>query len=125
MFKLQQISGLTNLDPLHLYLGVVDSFLGEYDWNCLSSTSDELLEFLFPEHGNFSLRQGFQEYLEKNDPLFAEIINKLKQKKDKEGINDRAITLVIVYIIANLDYFKELSCTKYRSIDAAWKPSKR
>lgn len=45
--KLQELTGLSNDDPIHRYLGLVDKFFGDYDWNNLELSKTELQEAFF------------------------------------------------------------------------------
>ena len=126
--KLQKITGLSNDDPIHRYLGLVDKFFGDCDWNNLELSKTELQEAFFKflkhpvdtivEENDFDL---FEEYLQENEPLFAGLVDKLRRHKFSVGMDNQGLRMVLMFIVANV---KELSkSSKHRSLNAGWKPS--
>lgn len=129
--KLQELTGLTDADPIHRYLGLVDKILGEFDWNNLDFSSKLMAEVVFyylnhpvlqPTVEDIQL-DSFEKYLEENEPLFATIVNKLRRHKEREGMGNYEIRIVMVWIAANIDYLKERSKPGRRLLNAGWKPS--
>lgn len=129
--KLQELSGLTNADPIHRYLGLVDKILGDYDWNNLDLPSETLTKMVFyhlkhpvlyPKVEDNQLDE-FVEYLQKNEPLLAKIVNQLRRHKEQEGMGNYEVRIVLMYLTANMDYLKERSKPGRRKINAGWKPS--
>lgn len=129
--KLQELSGLTNADPIHRYLGLVDKILGDYDWNNLDLSSKTLVEIafrylkhpvLYPKVEDNQL-DGFEDCLRESEPLLAKIVNQLRRHKEQEGMGNYEVRIVVLYITANMDYLKERSKPGRRVINAGWKPS--
>lgn len=129
--KLQELSGLTDADPIHRYLGLVDKILGEFNWNNLDFSSEPMTEVVFrylkhpimqPKVEDVQL-DGFEKYLQETEPLFAAIVNKLRRHKQREGMENRDVRIVLMWIIANIDYLKERSKPGRRLLNAGWKPS--
>lgn len=136
ILKLQDFSGLTDRDPLYRYLGIVDKFLGEYDWLDVGHTLPvgEIQQGLFLCFGKFKLQvsddslDSFEEYLKLNEEIeLAEIISKLRKRIGQEEIDNNGIRAVVLFIVANIDYLKEKylkSAGKVnRKITSNWKVS--
>lgn len=129
---LQELSGLTDVDPIYRYFGVVDKFLGDFDWSDVNHTlsQDELIELLFyclghpvqiqiPENNRIDYFQNI--LIQKNEPVIAEIVHKLKARIDNNGIR-----VVFMWIFANLDLLKEKYFErgiKHRDVMSSWRPS--
>lgn len=129
--KLQELSGLTNADPIHRYLGLVDRILGDYDWNNLDLPSETLTEIVFhylkhpvlyPKVEDNQL-DDLENCLQECEPLLAKILNQLRRHKDRETMNNVDIRIVLLYVTANIDDLKERSKPGRRKINAGWKPS--
>jgi hypothetical protein len=135
---LQEISGLSNADPIYRYLGIVDRFLGEHDWtDTLQNLSLE--ELIASTRGLFfrgktllnieeSFFDDFERFLQENsEPVIAEIVTKLRQRKGEEGMDLGGMRATIMFIVVNLDYLKERYLEgrkgRFRQITTGWKPS--
>lgn len=129
--KLQELTGLTDADPIHRYLGLVDQLLGDYDWNNFDLPSKKIVEIVFEylKHpvmfSNVEDNQldELEDCLQKEEPLLAKIVKQLRRHKEQEGMGNYGIRIVLLYIAANVDYFKEKSKPGRRKIDAGWRPS--
>lgn len=126
--KLQDLSGLTNNDPIYRYLGIVDKLITEKDLGQLNRSlsqeqlTDALWFYLGHPVQNSTVQDSQIEQLENylqqnNEPIFLEIVFKLKQKKSNlqqkgfketitEDVDNHGIRCVLMYLIANLDTFK-------------------
>jgi len=137
--KLQELTGLSDADPIHRYLGIVDRFLGEHDWfeTCHKLQKDEVIEAMwlclghpvqYPIVEDYCL-DNFEEYLkQKSEPEIADIVYKLRRRKGEEGIDNHGIRVVMMWLIANIDYLKERYLEegygkRHRKITAGWYPS--
>lgn len=128
--KLQKSSGLSEIDPMWHYLGLLDRLLtpcgSDFNWRNLSISPDDAVKLII---GCLNHPLNFKEvtddqfdFLEKvlhqREPLFAEILNKLRRHKDREGIDNKSLRMVLFYLAVNLDLFREQSTSKWRSITA-------
>jgi hypothetical protein len=135
---LQELSGLTDVDPIYRYFGIVDKFLGgDFDWSDVNYTlsQNELIDLLFFCLGHPVQTQTlenkridyFQNMLvENNEPVIAEMVHKLRIRKGEEGIDNHGIRVVFMWIFANLDLLKERHFergVKHRDIMSSWRPS--
>lgn len=135
--KLQGLTGLSNDDPIHRYLGIVDRFLGDHDWLDTNRKlqKDELIGVMWlclghPVHHPIvedCCLDNFETQLkQKSEPIIAEIVNKLRRRKGEEGIDNHGIRVVMMWILSNIDYLKEKYLEeglRHRKITADWSPS--
>ena len=135
--KLQEQTGLSNADPIHRWLGMVDRFLGEYDWSDRTIPKESLTESIwlylghpvqYPIVEDYCL-DNFQEYLQENgEPGLAEIVHKLRRRKGEDGIDNQGIRVIMMWLIANINHLKEIYLEEgngrfHRKITAGWIPS--
>lgn len=135
--KLQELTGLSNADPIHKWLGILDRFLGDHDWLDTSQKlpKDELAKAIwlclghpvkYPNVEEYCL-DNFEEYLQqKGEPVLAEIVNKLRRRKGEEGMDNHGIRCVMMWLVANIDYLKERYLeegNRPRRITAGWEQS--
>jgi hypothetical protein len=136
---LQSLSGLTDDDPIHRYLGIADKFLEDHNWaetvNII--TSEELFTLFFRCLGHPVTHAIVEDYkfdnLEEslkqlNEPVIAEIVNKLKRRKFDEGMENKGVRILLMWIFANLGLLKERylesgNGKKFRELNAPWYPS--
>lgn len=126
MSYLQRLAGLSDVDPLHRYLGIVDK-IGEIDWSQVGHklSQDELIGALWFYLGHpvdnwvcnkFKVTDAqldqFEKYLKEKEELsLAGIISKLKRKElQPKGfhkiigdLDNHGLRCVFMFIIANLD----------------------
>lgn len=130
--KLQELTGLSDVDPIHRHLGIVDKFLGDdHDWSERKLPRKDLIRALwlclghpvqYPTVEEYCL-DNFQEYLQqKGEPVIAEIVHKTRQRI----ADNHAVRIVMIWLIANIDYLKERYLEEgfhHRKITADWTPS--
>lgn len=132
--KLQEISGLSDADPLHRFLGIVDGFAGEIDWSEIhdGTTKEQLAHatWLFLGHPATYREvkkdnlENYEIWLTEHEPGLAEILQKLCHRIGREGLTTEGIRLVMIWIIANLFYLKTQPVKgKFRKITSNWKVS--
>ena len=133
--KLQELTGLSDVDPLHRYLGMVDKFLGETDWSDIRLPQDKLIENIWLHLGHPVQNplvediclDNFEQYLKQNnEPIFVEVVNKLKRRKGQEGIDNQGIRVVMMWLIANSDLLKERYLEegiRHRQVTSGWRVS--
>ena len=121
MSYLQSLSGLSDIDPLHRYLGIVDK-IGEIDWTQVGhkipqkGLIDALWFYLGHPVDNSKVSDAqldqFEKYLRENEELsLAGIISKLKRKElQPKGfhkiigdLDNHGLRCVFMFIIANLE----------------------
>jgi hypothetical protein len=134
MLKLQDVTGLTDDDPIHTYLGVVDEILaGQINWHevhrfQIKNGEAVLLRELFAicnhpvnEISITPVQQWnideYREWLERRgESVLAFIIVKLQER----DFSARDIRLILMWILANLQLLLEKDPRKHRSIDDEW-----
>lgn len=135
--KLQDLSGLTDADPIHVYLGVVDEILeNERNWNEVyrfhqrnnqKKLTSGLFHFLrhplqetcYPTEAKIKARHvnDFRNWLiQIGEPGLAKIVSGLQDR----DFSASDIRLVMMWIVANLDLLRERDERNYRSIDEEW-----
>lgn len=121
--SLQKLSGLSDVDPIYGFLGMVDELFCDYSWNEIHQRipKDKLLLALFEIMGyplikvkdratpvindNISSAQvdELQEFLKRNDEIyFSELVGRLKEK-----INPVDIRCTLMWIFVNIDDLRE------------------
>jgi len=135
--KLQDVTGMSDADPIHRYLGMVDKFLGDHDWSDTyrKLLQGELIEAMwlclghpvqYPIVEDYCL-DNFEEYLkQKGEPVIAEIVYKLRRRKGEEGIDNHGVRVVVMWLVANMDDLKARYLEErnhHRKITADWGPS--
>jgi hypothetical protein len=136
--QLQDVTGLSDSDPIHCWLGIVDRFLGEHDWldTYRKLPKDGLAKGIwlclghpvkYPTVEEYCL-DNFEEYLQQNgEPVLAEIVSKLRRRKGEDGLDNYGIRCIILWLVANMDYLKETYMEglagRHRKITSEWTPS--
>lgn len=121
--SLQKLSGLSDVDPIYGFLGMVDELFCDYSWNEIHQRipKDKLLLALFEIMGyplikvkssvtpvindNISSAQvdELQEFLKRNDEIyFSELVGRLKER-----INPVDIRCTLMWIFVNIDDLRE------------------
>lgn len=126
--SLQQLSGLSDIDPIYGVMGIVDEYFSvafgdTYVWDEIHQRipAKKLLDILFDNLGfpliqgegegevvandNVSLEQvdRLQEFLKRNGEIyFADLIGELKKK-----VKPFDIRCMLMWIFANIEYLKE------------------
>lgn len=137
MLKLQDIIGMTPDDPIHNYAGVVDEILvNEPNWygihrfhmkNNVETLTNGLFEHMshplhktkrFPDTDVNLIQIGnFQTWLEaRGEPILARIVSGLVER----NFDADKIRITMMWILVNLEYFREKDPPKLRSIDDEW-----
>lgn len=138
MLKLQDVSGLTDEDPIHTYLGVVDEILAtsQNNWHevyrfQIKNSEAVLLRELFAICNHpvtetcFAAAHRVQqwnideyrEWLEKRgESVLAFLIVKLQER----NFSASDIRLILMWILANLQLLLEKDPRNHRSIDDEW-----
>lgn len=116
--KLQSLTMLSDADPIHRYLGIVDRFLGEHDWldTHRGLPKEELARGVFGCLGHPKLYNevddrhidNFEDWLRENgEPVLAEILNKLRRRVGQDGLTNDGVRLVMIWLIANILHLKD------------------
>jgi len=124
MGYLQKLAGLSDVDPLHRYLGIVDE-IGEFDRSQVGHklSKEQLVGSLWFYLGhpvdNLKVEDAqldqFEQYLQENEEFsLAVIVSKLKRKgfqpkgfhKIVGDMDNHGLRCVFMFIIANLDTIK-------------------
>lgn len=138
---LQSLTGLSDADDIHRYLGIVDKFLGnDFDWSetNLHLTASDLVTGIwfylghpakYPTVEDYCL-DHFEAWLqEKQEIILADIVAKLRRRIGTDTLDNYGVRIVVMWLFANLDYLKEkyLETTKrkYRQISSQWTPSQK
>ena len=112
------------------YLGLLDRLItpcgGDFNWKNLGLSPDELTGLvigclnhpLMSETVTDNQMDSLEKILQQREPLFADILNKLRRHKYHEGLDNNRIRLVLLYLSVNVDLFREQSKSKWRSISA-------
>jgi hypothetical protein len=137
MLKLQSITGLTDADPIHTYLGVADEILSnERNWNEVhrfhkrnneKKLTSGLFHFLrhplqetcYPTEAkiNYNHINEYREWLIRvGEPVLAKVVSGLQERKFAAS----DIRLVMMWITTNLTLLRERDERNYRSIDEEW-----
>ena len=128
--KLQQLTGLSDEDPIHRYLKAVDNFMGDHDWTYITKTPrEDLLVILMSKLGSFrgEIKEenldDIEQYFEQNqEKVLLEIVKKLRRTE----IDPHGIRVVLYWIVANVDllaerYFEEGKHN--RQLNDDWQPA--
>lgn len=124
--SLQQLSGLSDIDPIYGVMGIVDEYfsvaLGDtYVWDEIHQRipHEKLIDVLFNNLGfpmikvqgrlvvndEVSLKQvnNLQEFLKRNGEIyFADLIGELKKK-----VTPIDIRVILMWLFVNIEYLKE------------------
>ena len=130
MKLLERLSGLTDEDPIHRHLKVVDNFMGDHDWSYLNCylSREALLFVLTSTLGMFGKveEEKFDELeltLERNhEVVFLEIVQKLRRSNK---VDNHGIKTVLFWLIANVDLISEryLEGLHNRQLNNDWQPA--
>lgn len=128
--KLQQLTGLDDDSPLHVYLKVVDKFMGDHDWSYIAKTPrEDLLVTLMSKLGSFRGEiteknlDDIEKYFEQNkEGVLLEIVQKLRRTNE---IDPHGIRVVLYWITANIDLLSEryLKENHNRQLNDDWQPA--
>ena len=127
--KLQQLTGLTDKDPIHCYLKMVDEFMGNHDWSyvcklpskqVLDTTMLILKSFDFdPQVYQFDKLERYYEHYK--ETVLLEIVQKLRLKK----IDLAGVRVVLYWILVNTDLIEERYFDEKhnRQLNDDWQPA--
>lgn len=129
--KLQDTTGMTDIDPIHRFMGLIDEFASDIDWTDTRKkfTEQELVEILLSSEHSL---KGFKElelFLSENLEFeLSKIVRELPLRLGREGLDLHGICVSLMYIFVNLDLLEERyleSPLEERNIYSNWKPSKK
>ena len=116
-FRLQKYSGLTNQDPLHEFLGLMDEF-EEVNWVEIfedEKTNADNLFFFFQGAWHTKTKENdplltnaltnYQNYLQGNE--LVTVIQKLRNNIGYYKLTERGILSILMWLIANKDLLTE------------------
>ena len=129
--KPQQLLGANDDSPLHAYLKVVDSFMGDHDWSYVSKMPrEDLLVIAMSKLGSFrgeitdkNLNDIEEFFKQHKESVLLEIVQKLRRTDE---IDLHGIRVVLYWLIANIDllaerYFEEGKHN--RQLNDDWQPA--
>lgn len=102
-FSLQKNAGLTKSDPLFHYLGKVDEFWRKHTWLDEINLRLSWQELIIMLEKTSETMEDLPKLVKKDNPVFAELIYELL----KTDLPNEKICLVLTFIAANWDYYKE------------------
>lgn len=136
--KLQNLTGLSDADPIHRYLGILDRVLWDHDWGDTRGTpQEEMADDIWTFLGHPTVLKeiddrrmdNYEAWLKGREPGLAEIFQKLRRKVGEEGLTNKGIRLVMIWIVANILYLQEKYFQEYggkpRRITSSWEESQK
>lgn len=128
MVSLEQLSGLSDADPIYDKLKLVDECLKElhqHDWNEIHRRlpQDKLIDGMWTWLGHplgMAISEDcvllFQAWLHaQGEPVLADLVGKLVERRTQP----HEVRWVMLFILANLEYIKQLE-GPVRSLYAGW-----